>query len=157
MMNKLKETIAYILGKYPHKLEMSNARLTKIVYLSDWKHAIEHKQQITNIKWYFDNYGPYVSDVKEEIEKHSDIFAKQETKNMFGSPKTVFSLKNKTNNFDLNQEEKDAINHIIKVTKSLNWDDFIKLVYSTHPILSSNRYSDLDLVAKAKEYTASEN
>jgi len=34
----------------------------------------------------------------------------------------------------------------------LEWQDLLRLVYSTYPILSSERYSELDLVALAKEY-----
>ncbi len=37
-------------------------------------------------------------------------------------------------------------------TMRLNWDGFIKLVYSTYPILKSERYSELNLVEFAKQY-----
>ncbi len=151
-MNKLKEIISYILIKYPHKDEISNARLTKMVYLSDWLQAIKKQKQITNIEWYFDNYGPYVPDIHSEISKHPDLFECKETINMFGGPKTLFSIKN--NNYDplLDISEKEVIDDIIDITKTLNWEEFIKLVYSTYPIVSSERYSQLNLVEKAKEY-----
>ncbi len=152
MMNKLKEIISYILIKYPHKNEMSNARLTKMVYLSDWKQAIENKRQITNIEWYFDNYGPFVADVQNEIRDNPDAFECKETVNMFGRPKTLFSIKETSYIPRLTQSEKDAVDHVIKETQSLNWEDFINLVYSTHPISSSSRYSKLNLVSKANEY-----
>lgn len=151
-MNKLKEVIAYILINYPHKDELSNARLTKMVYLSDWKRAIEHRKQITDIEWYFDNYGPFVSDVQNEILQHPELFDCKNTVNMFGGTKTLFSIKNAHYRPALSQDEMSAIDHVINQTKTLNWDSFINLVYSTHPISSSSRYSSLDLVEKAKEY-----
>ena len=38
------------------------------------------------------------------------------------------------------------------VTKDKTWDQFITFVYSTYPIVNSERYSQLDLVALAQEY-----
>lgn len=151
-MNKLKEVISYILINYPHKDELSNARLTKMIYLSDWKQAIEHRRQITDINWYFDNYGPFVSDVQNAVLQHPELFDCKNTVNMFGGAKTLFSIKNEDCQPALSQDEISAIDHVINKTKALNWDDFINLVYSTHPISSSSRYSSLDLIAKAKEY-----
>ncbi len=50
------------------------------------------------------------------------------------------------------KEEKASLDYIIEVTKKLYWGDFIKLVYATHPIASSERYSYLNLIEKADEY-----
>lgn len=154
-MDKLKEIIAYIIKEYPHKDELSNARLTKLVYLTDWHQAINHKKQVTNISWYFDNYGPYVSDVLEKAKEYGDLFSCESTSNIYGSSKTLFRLKDGKYTPSIKDQEKESVDHIINITKKLNWDEFIKLVYSTHPIVSSNRYSQLNLVAKAKEYTES--
>lgn len=151
-MSKLKETISYILIHFPHKDRLSNAWLTKMVYLADWKQAIENQRQITDIKWYFDNYGPFVCDVEKEVCQHPKLFKRQSTMNMHGSPKVLFSIKENGYQPDLSEDEKASIGHIIKVTKDLNWNAFINLVYSTHPIFSSSRYSSLNLIDKAKEY-----
>lgn len=156
-MDKLKELISYILIKYPHKDELSNARVTKMVYLADWKQSIEKKRQITNIDWYFDNFGPFVSDVEKTIKKNHHLFTITDTNNIFGYKKKLFSIKDKNYSPQLSQDETAAINHIISETNKLNWDDFIKLVYSTYPVSSSSRYSHLDLVSKAKEYIDTSN
>ena len=67
---ELKYIMYYIIKNYPNQLkqELSNARLTKTVYLADWKQAIIKHRQISDIKWYFDNYGPFVNDIKHEAE-----------------------------------------------------------------------------------------
>ncbi len=51
-MAALKDIIAYYCDRYPHKEELSKARLTKMVYLADWKSAIVHGKQISDIKWF---------------------------------------------------------------------------------------------------------
>ncbi|KAA0593961.1 hypothetical protein J2848_004127 [Azospirillum lipoferum] len=150
-MAKLSDVLAYVLGSYPHKHELSNARVNKIIYLADWHHALNYNQQITPISWYFDNYGPYVDDVKVTARKHPEIFKTEETSNFYGNPKLSFSLIC-DKPARLTEAERKSLDFAIEKTKKLYWDDFIKLIYSTHPIASSPRYSTLDLVQKAKEY-----
>jgi len=66
-MAAITDILAYILNRYPHAQEMSNARITKMVYLADWKHAIDSHRQISSINWVFNNYGPFVWDVKNAL------------------------------------------------------------------------------------------
>lgn len=154
MSTDLKDVMIYLIKHYPDdmKEELSNAKLTKMVYLSDWHQAINYGRQITNIEWYFDNYGPFVHDIKDTAIKHPDIFSIEDSRNMFGEPKKVYCLKDKTFQADVGDEAKESLNHIIKVTQKFDCAGFIKLVYATHPVLSSERYSFLDLVKKAEEY-----
>lgn len=149
-MANLKDILIYILKEYPHKNELSNARLTKLVYLSDWYNAIHNKEQISNIKWYFDNYGPFVWDVYKEVEKH-DIFKIELISNFFGKEKKLITL-TKTAQYTLDDKEIKSINKIIEATKDLNWENFINLVYSTYPILTTEKYNYLNLKHKAEEF-----
>ena len=100
-MVELIDIISYILKYYPVKSELSNARLTKMVYLIDWRSAFDYGEQVTNISWYFDNYGPFVHDVEETIENNLDIIQPIYTQNMYGTKKKMFVLRNE--NIDLNQ------------------------------------------------------
>ncbi|MFP4106710.1 MAG: Panacea domain-containing protein [Phycisphaerae bacterium] len=152
MMAELQDIVAYILREYPHPDELSNARVTKMVYLADWLQAITNGRQMSNINWFFDNFGPFVWDVKEAVEGNPFLFDANDTRNMYGNQKTVFSLKDGNYSPHLAPDEKAVLDRIIEITKGLYWKDFIRLVYSTHPIMSSARYSTLDLVAKAREY-----
>lgn len=148
----------YIIKNYPNQLkqELSNARLTKTVYLADWKQAIIKHRQILDIKWYFDNYGPFVNDIKHEAEKYPEIFKIKNTMNMYGQPKTYFEIidNSEINKLllQINNEDKEIMDFIIDITSKMYWDDFIKLVYSTYPITSSERYTYLNLIEKAEEY-----
>lgn len=154
-MAKLKDVMIYLISHYPGSIqdELSNARLTKMVYLADWHQAINHDRQITNIKWYFDNYGPFVRDVEREASKGKDVFCVDLGSNMYGQPKKMISLRGNADAAELAEAEKQSLDHIISISQKLYWDDFIKVVYATHPIASSERYSFLDLVEKAQEYT----
>jgi len=151
---QLKDTIGYILKSYPDNLqsELSNARLTKMVYLSDWKHLLNDGRTITDIDWYFDNYGPFVRDVEETANQFPSVFKVSTETNAYGKRKKVYSLVNERAEFRLSESERLAVDHIINVTKKLFWDDFIQLVYATYPVSTSERYTYLDLSRKAAEY-----
>lgn len=151
-MAELKDIIAYILKKYPTRSDMSNARLTKLVYLSDWKHSIKLYSQISNIKWYFNNFGPFVWDVKDIARDNPHLFELETTTNMYGDLKTIFILSKIEYIPNLSDDEMESIDHVINETKNLSWDQFIRLVYSTYPIASTERYTYINLIEKAKEY-----
>lgn len=150
-MAKLKDIIAYYCKYYPYKVELSKARLTKMVYLADWKSAIDLGKQISNIQWVYNHYGPYVDDVAT-IAQSDAIFDIEATTNMFGGNKEIVRLS--SNNYEpcLTNAEKIILDHIISITSTKYWNTFMELIYSTYPILKSDRYSNLDLVALAKEY-----
>ncbi len=153
-MAELKDVMAYLISNYPKSIryELSNARLTKMVYLADWHRALNSGEQITDIEWYFDNYGPFVHDIEREAATNTKIFSINLGNNMHGQPKKAISLKREGYEPILSEKERRSLDHIIEITQKLYWDDFIKLVYSTHPVASSERYSFLNLVDKAEEY-----
>jgi hypothetical protein len=55
----------------------------------------------------------------------------------------------------LTADEKKIADHVIEQTRRLSWDPFIRLVYSTYPILTGTRGDDLDLVRAARDYKES--
>jgi hypothetical protein len=159
-MSKLKHVIHYFVQNYPYSDELSKTRITKMVYLADWFSAIENENQITDIVWYFDHYGPYVGDVYEAAQNDSHLLIK-EALTPYGSPKEVITFKDEKHlNFfeklgvgeKLNDKDKKILKKVIEETELLTWNSFIDLVYSTYPIRSQHRYSFLNLVELAKKY-----
>lgn len=156
MASTIRDLLSFIVRSYPHKGDLSKGRVTKLVYLSDWRHALTEGCQITPIRWKFDNFGPFVWDVYETAVKYEDLFVIRETTNMFGTDKTLILASDEDHPPNLKKSEKAAARHVIKTTSQMNWDDFIGLVYSTYPVLASERYTYLDLVALSKEYKKTE-
>jgi hypothetical protein len=72
-MKDLLTLIIYIFKTYPKVEELSKPRLVKLIYLIDWKHAIDNGTQATNIQWYFNHYGPYVDDVIDLIKQKGEL------------------------------------------------------------------------------------
>jgi len=151
-MADVKDVLAYMLNRY--RGETSNARVTKMVYLTDWRHSLLYGRQVTDIEWYFDNYGPFVWTVIEAARENPDLFEIEATQTVFGNSKNVLRLRNKQYKPQLGDSERAAVDFVVDATKDLTFDAFIKLVYSTYPIMKSDRYESLDLPALAREYKA---
>lgn len=138
-------------GKYSD----SKARLTKTVYLIDWVYACNHQRQLTDIRWYYDYYGPFVYDVVNTAKQHPSLFKINESVNTHGGITTTISINDVNYAPTIPQEDKDLIDSIVRSIKKYDFDEFIKLVYSTYPVMTSDQYTYLNLVEKAKEYKAS--
>lgn len=150
-MKNIQKIIAYLCLQYPYKNDITKARLTKMVYLADWFSALLDSKQLTDVKWVFNHYGPYVDDVVEAA--HSSLGFKIEHQNtMYGSSKYVISYNGAPESIDLTDREKNILDAVIDKTKSMYFNDFVEYVYSTYPVKTKERYSTFDLVALAKRY-----
>lgn len=149
---KLHDAMAYLCVNYPYADDLSKARLTKLVYLADWRMAIEHGRQVTSISWLYNHYGPYVPDV-ERLATESSDFKLHGDVNMFGSPKETISVVEGASWPSLTEEERTVLDFVIEQTRNLSFADFLNLVYSTYPVVKSEQYQHLDLVAIARRYS----
>jgi hypothetical protein len=152
-MNKLEAIIAYLCTHYPHKGELSKARLTKLVYLADWFSALGDNRQLTNIKWLFNHYGPYVDDVVFAAEA-SELFYVSNEQNRHGNKKNLIKFNGPCEETSLSTRDKQILDLVITKTKRMYFNDFIEYVYSTYPVRAKNRYEVLELITLAQEYKA---
>lgn len=150
-MASISDMIGYICENYPHKGDLSKARLTKMVYLADWKSSIETGDQISRIKWKFNHYGPYVDDVVNAARNDPSFSVDLET-NLYGDQKETISLSKPREWSSLTPSDKKWLTHVMEETKKLYWKDFIQLVYSTFPVMVSERQNALDLPKLAARY-----
>lgn len=150
-MGELRDAIAYICKHYPHRDQLSNARVTKMIYLADWRSAIKRGRQVTDTSWVFDYYGPFVYDILDTAKK-DPAFEVRPTRNIYGAPKDLLRVARDATYPSLDQDEKDILDFVINSTADKNWDEFIHLVYSTYPILARERHTKLNLEDLAGEY-----
>ena len=152
---RLRDVVAYLCDNYPNPGQLSNARLTKMVYLADWKSAIERGEQLTDLSWEFSFYGPYVPDVVR-LARSEDGFAVEEGKNPLGERRELIrrvpGAADGEEYTSLAPEDRDLLDFVIGSIEDKGFSEFIKLVYSTYPIVTQERHSRLDLPALAEEY-----
>lgn len=149
-MTRLQNIVAYLCYYYPHKHELSKARLTKLVYLADWFSSLLDDEQMTEIKWVFNHYGPYVDDVVDSV-RNSRGFSISAHENYYGAAKYLVGYSGDDGEIKLSERDEEILDAVIEKTKSMYFNTFIDYVYSTYPVTSSDRYAELDLVALARE------
>lgn len=150
-MSNLEKLVRYILLNYPEINELSKPRLVKLIYLIDWKYTIENSKQYTNIKWYFNHYGPYVNDVIDLMKSHSDVFEVISYNNSYEGVTDKFTLKDKSK-IELENNIKTITDKFIDYTYKQTWSDFINLIYSSYPIKNTWKYNELNLEILAIEF-----
>lgn len=150
-MTNLELLIRYILLNYPNIGELSKPRLVKLIYLIDWKYTIENGKQFTNINWYFNHYGPYVNDIIDLMRAQTDVFQVKSYSNQYEGITDKFNLIDKSP-VTLTSEVKNITDLFIDYTYKLTWSNFISLVYSSYPIKTSLKYTNLDLVKMSVEF-----
>lgn len=127
--------------------DLTKTRITKLIYLIDWESIKEYDKQLTSIRWYFDHYGPYVSDVLDTADKDESIKIEKSISN-FGTIKYIIKATNNRKELkydDLTEQDVLIIDRVINKTKRLSWNQFINYVYNTEPIKFSVKYNYLDL------------
>lgn len=129
-------------------LELTETRLTRIVYLADWKSALERRRPLTSIRWRFEEGGPSSAEVRDLIRQDLDF----EFRVNAGEPLEFVHYKGTPNFTSLEDGDKQILDFVIDKSATKDWTEFTKLVYSTFPILTQPRYSLLDLLVLAKEY-----
>jgi len=150
-MNKLRDIIAHFALRYPDKLELTNDRMTKMVYLADWLGAVNYGRTFTRVRWYFDN-GPYTKDVVNTASSDHRLTV-EKVDGFLNSPRTLIGLTDYDYMPELDDTCKKVLDYVISTTQSLNWDKFVDLIYSTFPIISSERHTYLELSKLADEYS----
>lgn len=151
MNKKLHDLMALLYSKISHKADLSKARLTKLVYLADWKMSQKHGRTISNIEWLFNHYGPYVDDIVN-LARDSPDFNLIITRNTYGSIKEQIQFTGETNNCNsIDDDELKVIDEVAHETDPMYFNEFIEHVYSTYPVRESSRYSVLDLPKMAQK------
>lgn len=149
-MAKLNTVIAYLL-KMDGMVPIRVADLTKLVYMADWKSAIDYDQQITSIEWASGCNGPNMAVILKTIEDDPN-FAVISSKDPGGIPVHSVRLDNEPDFGELTKEDRKTLDHVIKIKNDVEWDIFVRLVYSTYPMATQPRNTRLNLVELANIY-----
>jgi hypothetical protein len=106
---------------------------------------------MTDVEWVFNHPGPYVDDVANEA-RNDDVCEVTGTTNFYGDPKEVIKLVKSREYPSLTNEDKQILDSIIETTNRQSWNEFIRLIYSTYPVMTQDRFSPLNLAALARGY-----
>jgi hypothetical protein len=156
-VNKLEEVdksslLEYILASYPNKSTLPVSRLAGIVYLSDWKSAIEKNAQITNMAWRLDHSAPYVDDFLKIAKNDPEINVVNAGIASSEKNKHVELRKYFHGNIKISVDDKEILDFVIKKTKDKSYAAFMRLINSTYPVILSKPNGEINMVKMAGDY-----
>jgi hypothetical protein len=149
-MVELADVAAYLCHAYGHKGELSESRLIKLLYLADWLSALKHRRQLTGIEWAFNHYGPSVDGVLDSI-RSDDRFRITKTVDGQGNEEETVRFVSQSVPAFVGDDQL-VMDYVVQKAKTKPWDELMRLVYSTYPVLTQRRNKTLDLPALAEEY-----
>ena len=156
MDNKLLDLIEKIVEMNEPASKVSSIKVLFLIYLCDWKSSMDLGHQITNVKWRFIDenfYGGMVEKVEKVLDetiknKYQESWTTKFIKSLY-----IFNTDVESHKIDsLSREELKVVSFVNKLSKDLPVNDFIKIVYSTFPMITAEKNTSLDLVGLAKSY-----
>ena len=107
-----------------------------MAYLADWKSAVERGRQMTGLSWVLGDRGPDCHEARLLVEAELSGPARGR---LARCP-------------SLTAEDRRLLRFVVQSVREKGYPEMEKLVYSTYPIFTQERFSGLDLAALAEEY-----
>lgn len=151
LQSVLREALAYLASHFPKETELSRSRLTRMLYLADWRSAILRGQPLTKAVWNYSQYGPFAIEA-ETILRHDPNFTTSIDFSLDNGEVDTVALRQPVSYTSLTVDDRSLLDFVVEVTASLPWNDFNRLVYSTYPLITQEKYQNLDLMVAADRY-----
>lgn len=145
-MAKFQQVIDYVCRRYASSHPLDRNRLGLILYLVDWKSAIERRKAVTDIVWRVEDFGP-----RPDAESALVVISARTA-----CPPDFSSLSayvgTDIEGFTLTSEELNVIEFVITSVSAKSDYELQHLVHSTFPMLKQPKTAPLNLVALAAQY-----
>jgi hypothetical protein len=151
-MEKNTAVLVYLSNHFPKNNTLSISRLCKMVYLADWKSSIYYRRQITTFNWEVFYSGPYSEEFEELFIKNDELFKISKEIIAGCGNIRIIECKKSVEISNFLQDDIFILDQVLNTTSELDWDSFIKIVYSTYPVAMKDRYTKIDLPKLAEEY-----
>ena len=136
---------------------LSNSRLTMLIYLCDWKSCLVTNKPLTELNWHYENNGPFSWEVIKAViysRKHFEISKSLGSFISFNTTVKLIVYNEEIQN-SLSSYSNNIIDFVIKQTNALDNEQFTNLILSTYPVMSSQKFTDLNLKRLSVEYKSS--
>lgn len=152
-MATVQDLASYLIPRaMEHKSVVSLPRLIKLMYLADWREALAHNVQITNLNWKIGACGPSADEIYQQLVTDVSHFTLSTIMDRFGNPKTVVGRASQAVNSGLTLSQQSSVDFILNVAKNREWESLVALVSSTYPVATNEPGAELNLPKLATEY-----
>lgn len=151
MNDRLTDSIHYIFANYANN-KVPQSDLIKILYLADWAAACKLGRLITGVKWEWEGYGAFSTDILFQLrEDRSFTFDKKDSRRE--RTLVVRDEKVTEKSITLKEQEKRILNFVLTQTRDLDSHEISQLSRDTYPIRCMiNGEKDFNLVKLALQF-----
>lgn len=142
-MAQLRDVVAYLCKRYPHKQELSKARLSKMIYLGEFRSATTKGRRLTDQTWTFSHLGPYLGEM-DEFPFPDESFRVTKGTSIYGDPMEVVTVLEDVEFPSLTEEDRRILDLVVKESAAKEWEDLCSLVCSTIPAIVQATDTRLD-------------
>jgi hypothetical protein len=143
-MAELRDVVAYLCTRYPHKQELSKGRLAKMVYLGELWSAMSKGRRLTDRTWELRRRGPFLKDI-EEFPSKEPCFKVIKAASIFGDPMDLVTLQGDVDCPTLTQDDIRILDRVIKESAPKEWEELCWFVSSTYASVCQTSPARLDL------------
>lgn len=144
-MAETNQALAYIASVADRRVPLTVLRITTLLYMSDWRSALQLKRQITDVNW----VQPFVIKMSEVFHRlHAEMGVTIKDDQIFGAPVTGSP--------PLSDAARGCIDFVLLSESRMGWTEFFRLAYSTYPMFSQPAQATLNLIELAEKYERSQ-
>lgn len=149
-MDSLKDIVYALIRGLSDVGHLSMPRLIKSLYLFDWSCVLNNRCNGQQFQWSCGMCGPFCEQISNDIIEDKKAFRTYLKDNHYGGMKLVVECTDTKYAPQLSETSMKAVEHVIKETKGMQWNDFVRLISSTMPVVMSNLDEPLDLLRAAE-------
>ncbi len=144
--------IYYIVKIVSGAEHLSVPRCIKVIYLLDWYSAFMYQRQ-SGRKWFHGLCGPKEASMESLLSASSRYYEIRQMDNHLGGVKDVIFCKEVCDVPKITPNDLAIISYVASIVRGMPWNDLIRLVSSTYPMLKSLPGEYIDLKTLATEYS----
>lgn len=150
-MERVINILDYLYTTYPNSGQLSISRVMKLLYLIEWRFAINKFEKLTDIEWNLSQYGPFYRNLRSIFNESSnfDVSVRFDENN---KEQLIIKFLDKKGVENISHDTKEVIDFVVNHCKNYSWSELNNLVNSTYAVLNSKEGQLIDLVKSAKSY-----
>lgn len=149
-MDGIKDIAYAIVNGITDNHQTSVARVIKLMYLFDWSLVLNFGGVESKYQWSCGMCGPSSEQILNAIMTDTQSFRTYYKSNRQGGEKLMVDCMDHGYSPQLSEQCAKSVAHVVRATKGNCWNDLVRLVSSTMPVVLSSMNNPLDL-AKAAE------
>jgi hypothetical protein len=142
-MSKFEQVAHFFVSRFPG---MGVVKLTRGMYLTDWRAAILLHNTITGMQWKLGEYGPEARELFSFL-KTTAILRVEADKEGY----TQLNIAD-SHEYDFSKSEIDILEFVVNTLNEKQGNDLIRLINSTFPVIATNIGAEMNMTQLASEY-----